>query len=122
MAGVAGESRRLGLEGDQEVSRACDRVDPGLGLGTVGRTSPHMRVDPEEALVGGHDRQAGGLADDRGIGAHPARDQRFHPREACSSSAVRATINSPGTSSEASRAAVDRMQATPAFMSAAPRP
>ena len=67
-----------GAQRGQVAAGMFDGVDADVRLRPVGGPSPEGGLDPHEAFVSRHDRQAGGLAHHRGVGPHPGADQSLH--------------------------------------------
>ena len=62
-------------ERGQDRARLHDRVDPELRARAVGRSSPHLDLEPGEPLVRSRDLHLGRLGHDRGVGLQ--RPQRL---------------------------------------------
>ena len=67
--GAAREPCLEPLEGDEDVPRLRDRVDPEVRPGAVRRAAEDLDVEPDEALVRDHHLEVRGLGDDRRVGA-----------------------------------------------------
>src|SRR6266516_3875726 len=66
------------LQLGEKEARMCDRVNSDVVAASMRRSSPKRDIDPDEAAMGGTDREPSGLGDNGSIGADSGGKQRAH--------------------------------------------